>query len=53
MFTKADEIEAEEEVKKDNKLSAYRKLPYKDDEIREIRPNTISSITINHKFKES
>tara|TARA_Y100001970_G_C13568418_1_gene524986 strand:+ start:236 stop:523 length:288 start_codon:yes stop_codon:yes gene_type:complete len=40
--TKADEIEAEEEVKKDNKLSAYRKLSMTDDEIREIDPTLLA-----------
>ena len=39
---KATELEAEEQTKKDNKLSAYRKLSMTDDEIREIDPTLLA-----------
>ena len=39
---KATELEAEEQTKKDNKLSAYRKLSMTDDEINAIDPSLLS-----------
>ena len=38
---KATELEAEEQTKKDNKLSAYRKLSMTDDEIKAIDPSLL------------
>ncbi len=39
---KATELEAEEQTKKDNKLSAYRKLSMTDDEINALDPTLLS-----------
>ena len=40
---KATELEAEEQTKKDNKLSAYRKLSMTDDEINALDPTLLKT----------